>query len=53
MSAVTSWHCLDCGHCHTPTGCIGDPTPSDLWAGVAPAACDCDESFGPDSGAAE
>lgn len=34
--------CAECGHAHTPMGCTGDPTPSDLWAGVAPAACDCE-----------
>lgn len=33
--------CAECGHAHTPMGCTGDPTPSDLWAGVTPAACDC------------
>lgn len=33
--------CRDCGHRHTPDGCAGEPTPSDRWAGVAPAACDC------------
>ena len=31
-----------CGHIHTPHGCTGEPTPSDRWAGVTPAACDCD-----------
>ena len=34
--------CADCGHVHTPDGCAGDPTQSDLWAGVLPAGCDCD-----------
>lgn len=34
--------CIDCGHIHTPDGCTGEPTPSDLWAGVSPVACDCD-----------
>lgn len=34
--------CPDCGHIHTPDGCTGAPTPSDLWAGVTPSACDCD-----------
>lgn len=34
--------CDDCGHTHTPTGCVGGPTPSDRWAGVTPAVCDCD-----------
>ena len=34
--------CAECGHAHTPMGCTGDPTPSDLWAGVTPAACDCE-----------
>ena len=33
--------CGDCGHVHTPDGCIGEPTPSDRWAGVSPSACDC------------
>lgn len=33
--------CTECGHIHTAVGCTGDPTPSDLWAGVMPAACDC------------
>lgn len=34
--------CEDCGHIHTPSGCTGPPTPSDLWAGVSVAGCDCD-----------
>lgn len=34
--------CGDCGHVHTPTGCTGPPTPSDLWAGVSVEGCDCD-----------
>ncbi|MDB5716482.1 MAG: hypothetical protein JWO15_3879 [Sphingomonadales bacterium] len=42
---VTSWHCPECGHCHTPNGCVGDPTPSDLWAGVSVSICDCDEPY--------
>jgi len=33
--------CADCGHVHTPDGCTGDPTPSDLWAGVSVSKCDC------------
>lgn len=33
--------CPDCGHVHTPSGCSGDPTPSDLWAGVSVEGCDC------------
>lgn len=33
--------CMDCGHVHTPGGCAGDPTPSDLWAGVFVSSCDC------------
>lgn len=37
--------CLDCGHLHTPDGCTGDPTPSDLWAGVSVSGCDCDFDF--------
>jgi hypothetical protein len=35
--------CPDCHHQHTPTGCVGDPSPSDLWAGVDVAVCDCDD----------
>jgi uncharacterized OB-fold protein len=36
--------CPECGHRHMPDpeGCVGDPTPSDLWAGVSVEACDCD-----------
>ena len=41
--------CPDCGHQHTPNGCTGDPTSSDLWAGVSPAACDCDTVIPPGS----
>lgn len=38
------WHdCLSCGHIHTLDGCSGPPTPSDRWAGVSPAICDCNE----------
>lgn len=35
--------CDDCGHQHSDRGfgCVGAPTPSDLWAGVSPSACDC------------
>lgn len=33
--------CADCGHEHTADGCTGTPTASDDWAGVTPAACDC------------
>ena len=33
--------CPDCGHIHTPHGCTGEPTPSDLWAGVSVDGCDC------------
>ena len=34
--------CPDCGHDpHEFIGCTGNPTPSDLWAGVPVAACDC------------
>lgn len=34
--------CPDCGHDpHEFVGCTGDPTPSDLWAGVSVSACDC------------
>lgn len=39
--------CDDCGHIHAAYGCVGDPTPSDLWAGVSPAACDCDSALPP------
>lgn len=42
--------CSDCGHQHTPNGCAGDPTPSDLWAGVMPASCDCKAEKGNDRG---
>ena len=35
--------CGDCHHQHGPDGCYGDPSPSDLWAGVTPAVCDCPE----------
>ena len=38
--------CRDCGHVHSPEGCGGPPTPSDLWAGVSVAGCDCDEAGG-------
>lgn len=42
----TAWDryepCPECGHVHIPEGCVGPPTPSDLWAGVTPGACDCD-----------
>lgn len=34
--------CGDCEHRHTANGCDGPPSPSDLWAGVSPSACDCD-----------
>jgi hypothetical protein len=37
----TSQTCAGCGHIHSPEGCTGPPTPSDVWAGVMPAACDC------------
>jgi hypothetical protein len=33
--------CPECGHQWSPDGCTGDPTPSDLWAGISPSACDC------------
>ncbi len=42
--------CPDCGHQHTPNGCTGNPTPSDLWAGVSPAVCDCDSDIPPADG---
>ena len=35
--------CGDCHHQHGPHGCYGQPSPSDLWAGVTPAVCDCPE----------
>ena len=35
--------CPECYHTHTPDGCTGDPSPSDIWAGVTPEKCDCDE----------
>ena len=35
--------CGECYHTHTPDGCIGDPSPSDIWAGVSVSSCDCDE----------
>lgn len=35
--------CLGCGHIHTPNGCSGPQTPSDRWAGVSPATCDCND----------
>lgn len=43
--------CADCGHQHTPDGCIGAPTASDEWAGVTPAVCDCNLTTppGPDT----
>jgi hypothetical protein len=44
--------CPDCGHLHTPDGCKGDSTASDLWAGVTPAACDCTRVLPPGSGRA-
>lgn len=34
--------CPECGHLHTPRGCSGPPTPSDRWAGVTVASCDCE-----------
>jgi hypothetical protein len=34
--------CPDCDHQHTPEGCVGEPSPSDLWAGVSVSSCDCD-----------
>ena len=40
--------CTYCGHQHTSDGCVGDPTPSDLWAGVTPSVCDCDRTFSPE-----
>lgn len=40
-ASIPSSECEDCGHRHTPNGCEGSPTASDLWAGVSPGACDC------------
>lgn len=37
--------CPDCDHFHTPDGCTGPPTPSDLWAGVSVEGCDCDYDY--------
>jgi hypothetical protein len=34
--------CPECHHQHTPAGCVGKPSPSDLWAGVSVSSCDCD-----------
>jgi hypothetical protein len=34
--------CAECHHQHTPDGCVGKPSPSDIWAGVSVSACDCD-----------
>ena len=33
----------ECQHMHTPDGCTGPPSPSDIWAGVSVSTCDCDE----------
>ena len=46
--ADTAGHdsCAECGHVHSPDGCTGPPTPSDLWAGVSVAGCDCDQAGG-------
>ena len=33
--------CGECWHLHNEVGCYGDPSPSDLWAGVTPASFDC------------
>lgn len=34
--------CPECHpHIHTPEGCTGPPSPSDLWAGVSVEGCDC------------
>ena len=45
LSAPPAERCGDCGHIHTPRGCTGDPTPSDLWAGVSVEGCDCDRDM--------
>lgn len=42
--------CPECCHTVTRNGCTGDPTPSDLWAGVSPAACDCPCPIPPEDG---
>lgn len=38
---MTDQTCPDCGHRHTPSGCVGSPTLSDRWADVPVSACDC------------
>ena len=40
---VTAGLCPECGHRHLPDpdGCVGEPTASDLWAGVSVESCDC------------
>jgi hypothetical protein len=42
LAPAAAQPCPDCGHAHTPDGCTGDPTPSDLWAGVSVSGCDCE-----------
>ena len=37
----SAW-CEECHHIHTPDGCTGPATPSDIWAGVSVESCDCD-----------
>ena len=37
--------CPECHHQHTPEGCKGDPSPSDIWAGVSVSTCDCDDDM--------
>jgi hypothetical protein len=41
QSAENDAPCPDCEHVHTPEGCTGPPSPSDVWAGVSPVVCDC------------
>jgi hypothetical protein len=45
--------CPNCHHTHTAQGCTGPPSPSDLWAGVTPAVCDCDTTNHPRPGEAD
>lgn len=47
LDGHTQATCRDCGHRHTPGGCSGPATPSDRWAGVSPAVCDCPATHPP------
>lgn len=40
---IDAVRCPECQHMHTPDGCTGPPSPSDIWAGVSVSTCDCDE----------